>query len=75
MGAEQSGERYGWRVLKVMPNSPCAGKGLVPYFHLMTHVNGVELSHEEDTLINAIVEGKKTTIRFFDIRFVCDSVC
>jgi hypothetical protein len=41
MGAGQSideSEAFGWRILKVMPKSPCADKGLVNYFILSISV-------------------------------------
>lgn len=54
---EGNPEAYGWRVLKVMPSSPCSGLGLVPYFDVLTHVNKTRLTRDESALVPMVQDG------------------
>src|SRR4051812_13398315 len=51
-------ERRGWKVLAVSPGSPCAGLGLVPYFSVLTHLDGTLLGSEEGALVPLVQEGR-----------------
>jgi len=66
MGGEVSTEsdKSGWRVLQVMKNSPCGDKGLVTYFHVLTHVNGVRVTKAESLLFTLIQHGQPTKLSF-----------
>jgi len=63
MGAGQSeDDKSGWRVLKVVPNSPCDQLGLIPYFDVVTHVNGTRLNNNQAFLLSMITEGTPTKL-------------
>jgi hypothetical protein len=45
----------GWRVLRVYRDGPCGRRGLVvPYFDVVTHVNGIPLTQDESLLVATI---------------------
>jgi len=63
MGAAQSeDDKSGWRILKVVANSPCDQLGLVPYFDVVTHVNGMRLNSNQASLLTMITEGTPTKL-------------
>jgi len=66
MGGEVSaeGDKSGWRVLQVMKNSPCGDKGLITYFHVLTHVNGIRVTKAESSLFTLIQHGQLTKLSF-----------
>ena len=63
------GGEYGWRILKVMPNSPCGSPsfGLVPYFDVVTHVNGVTLSQSRTIIVEMIKDSEPTKLTIYNI--------
>jgi len=61
-GTSVEEEKSGWRVLKVMPTSPCDQLGLVPYFDVLTHVNGNRLNSHQASLLGMITEGTPTKL-------------
>lgn len=55
MGLAQSGERarHGWRVLKVLPNSPCSHLDIMLFFDFVVAADGQDLVLSSDgTLIS-----------------------
>jgi len=48
--------------LKVVTNSPCDQLGLVPYFDVVTHVNGTRLNSNQASLLSLITEGSPTKL-------------
>lgn len=63
------GGEYGWRILKIMPNSPCGSPsfGLVPYFDVVTHVNGVQLGQSRSIIVDMIKDSEPTRLAIFNI--------
>jgi hypothetical protein len=59
--------RAGWKVLSVASQSPSGGKGLVPYFSVLTHINGERLGESESALVPLIREGADLRCTFLNL--------
>ena len=57
----------GWLILHIQPSSPCDSQGLVPYFDLITHVNGHPLTSHESSLLAHIRPHTSISLTVFSL--------
>jgi hypothetical protein len=63
-----SSERRGWKVLAVAANSPASNLGIVPYFSVLTAIDGQRIqSDQEAALVPLIHEGHTQQFTFLQL--------
>jgi len=62
-----SAQQHGWKVMHITQQSPAGGKGLCPYFSVLTHINGVRLTDSEAELKALIREGVEIRCTFLNL--------
>lgn len=67
-------DRHGWKVLSVASHSPVSGLGFVPYFSVLTQIDGVRLGAEESALVPLIQEGVAVAITVLNLSTLTERV-
>jgi len=62
MGDSDSSENMGWRILEILPKSPCSDKNLCVYFDYIVGINGVRLDTSAETFWAMISQNENQSV-------------